>query len=514
MSVKKKRLLTVIGLVVLMAALGVAYYFIPKTEKEADSSEEQSQSEETETIDVETIDKNSVTELSMQTKENTVTLIKENDTWKFKDDKASAVNTELVDTMLNSISPVKALKELSMEGVQLSDYGLDNPELVISVKAADKTYRYSLGIEVPVVGGRYGINGDGTKLYALNTNLYSAFNQTKNALIKMETMPEITSDYITHLKVDNKKGDDFEMKEAAKSERVDSASKWNIVKPYKYPVAVNMNTITTLLDVYTTYSFTGCVGYDLKDDKKYGFDNPTSVITMKYYEVKDGVAATPTPAPESTSSVVQAGSGSETMIPEKDRKYHDLKVLIGKKVNDEYYIKAEGYHGVYTISAESVESYTGPDVYTYMDHCIYTKLATDLKGFDVYTNGKKISVKRSSTGKKEDGVEQNEWTLNGKKVDTKAEEDETKFLTPFSKAYLFELSGYIKDDVKPKSDKEVLKIVYHEKDKDVTVRYLPYDGSNFYRVDKNGEMLFLTDKRAVDDTAKAFEEMLDLINKK
>ena len=76
---------------------------------------------------------------------------------------------------------------------------------------------------------------------------------------------------------------------------------------------------------------------------------------------------------------------------------------------------------------------------------------------------------------------------------------------------MFELSGKITASVKPESDKEVLKIVYHEEKRDVTIRYLPYDGTNFYRVDKNGEMLFLTDKRAVDDTAKAFVDMLDLI---
>lgn len=508
MSVKKKRLLTVIGLVVLMAALGVLYVFVPKGESDTDSTDTTSESETT-TIDVETIDKESVTELSMKTKDETVTLVKTEDSWQFKDDKETAVNTELVDTMLSSISPVKAVKELSLEGVTLSDYGLDNPELVITVKTADKSYTYSLGMEVPVVGGYYGLNSEGTKLYAINTNLYSAFSKTKKELIQMETTPEITSDYITYLKVDNKKGngfgEDFEVKEVAKSERVDSSSKWNIIKPYKYPVAVNTSTFTTLLDVYTTYSFSSCMGYSIEDDKKFGFDNPTATITMKYYSVKSG--AEPTPTPESTT----ATTTSESEIPEKDREYHDLKVIIGKKVNDEYYITLDGYKGIYTISAESVESYLKPDVYTYMDHCIYTKLATDLRGFDAYVGDKKISVTRKSTGEKKDGVAQNEWTLNGKKVDTEAEEDETKFLTPFSKAYLFELSGKIKSSVKPESDKEVLKIVYHEEKRDVTIRYLPYDGTNFYRVDKNGEMLFLTDKRAVDDTAKAFVDMLDLI---
>ncbi len=53
-------------------------------------------------------------------------------------------------------------------------------------------------------------------------------------------------------------------------------------------------------------------------------------------------------------------------------------------------------------------------------------------------------------------------------------------------------------------------IVYHEETRDVTVKYLPYDGTNFYRVDKDGMDYFLVDKRSVDDVVSAFESLLDL----
>ena len=79
------------------------------------------------------------------------------------------------------------------------------------------------------------------------------------------------------------------------------------------------------------------------------------------------------------------------------------------------------------------------------------------------------------------------------------------FLSPYSLAYLLEYSGKADNKVKPKSSKPVLTIVYHENNRDVTVRYLPYDGINFYRVEKNGMDYFLVDKLSVDDIIKKFK---------
>ena len=65
--------------------------------------------------------------------------------------------------------------------------------------------------------------------------------------------------------------------------------------------------------------------------------------------------------------------------------------------------------------------------------------------------------------------------------------------------------------VKPKSNKPVLTIVYHENNRDVTVRYLPYDGINFYRVEKNGMDYFLVDKLSVDAVIEAFKTLPDVV---
>lgn len=50
-------------------------------------------------------------------------------------------------------------------------------------------------------------------------------------------------------------------------------------------------------------------------------------------------------------------------------------------------------------------------------------------------------------------------------------------------------------------------MVFHEESRDVTVKFLPYDGTNFYRVDKDGMDYFLVDKLLVDDVIEKFKSI-------
>ena len=154
---------------------------------------------------------------------------------------------------------------------------------------------------------------------------------------------------------------------------------------------------------------------------------------------------------------------------------------------------------------------------------MYSVLATSIDGYDVTYGNTTLKVTRQAIEEKSDSSptatpdgetgtavenaanknQKNIWTLNGKTID---EKDENDFLTPYSTAYLLEYSEKAEgDNVKPKSNKPVLTIVYHEEKRDVTVKYLPYDGTNFYRVDKNGMDYFLVDKLQVDDIIEKFK---------
>lgn len=506
MSKKKKNLFTLLGLCVLLAVCIVLYFVVPKN-KDKEAGETDTAEESKDTIVVDEIDSATITKVEIRKSgKTTLALVKKDDEWRFSENRDIPLDSESVTALFNCLNPVAATKTLDKEGAKLEEYGLDNPSMTIKLTAAGKEYQYDLGISVPVEGGYYGLASSGDKIYCMKDTLFSTFDINQNTLIKKDELPEIKDDYMTYIHVDNKKGRDFEAKAVGESERVADYSSWNITKPYARPLATSMKDWSTTLGYFNSWTLGELVQYGCEDLSKYGLENPVSVVTVKYFEVKDGYTPAATATPSASDSL--AGNETEAVVPEKYRKYKTIQLFIGNKKNDAYYVCLNGSKNVYTMTGDVVKNMIELDAYTSMDHCVYATLATKIKGFDVTYGNTAMKITRTAAKeeeKKDDANENNNiWHINGKKVP--AEEEDT-FLTPYSAAYLLEFTAKADDSVKPESNKPVLTIVYHENGRDVTVKYLPYDGTNFYRVDKDGMDYFLVDKRSVDDIITKFKKI-------
>ncbi|MCH5252375.1 MAG: DUF4340 domain-containing protein [Lachnospiraceae bacterium] len=498
MSKKKKNLFTLLGLSALLIVCLVLYFVVPKS-KDTDGDETETTAGEEITVDE--IDSSTITGVEIQKEgKTTLSLLKEEEVWHLTEDKSIPLDEESVTGLFDCLNPVKAAKTVEKDDSKLSDYGLDHPVMIINVTAGDTTYQYHLGIAVPVEGGYYGLTDTGDKIYCFNEDLYTTFDISRNVLIQRDELPDIEENYMTYLLVENKNGKDFEAKAADEEERVDQYSDWNITKPYAEPLAASVKDWSTILESFTSLSFGGLVQYKAADLSKYGLKDPASVITVTYYEAKEGYTpkATATPSQSDSSS----GTEKET-IPEKYRDYKTLKLYVGNKKGENYYVCLKGSRNVYTMTEGTVESMTKLDAYASMDHSVYSTMATDIKGYDVTYGNTTLKVTRKDKEKDENGSS-NMWTLNGNEIASEKEED---FLKPYSAAYLLTFTSKAKESVKPKSKTPVLTIVYHENNRDVTVRYLPYDDTNFYRVDKNGMDYFLVDKLSVDDVITKFKEI-------
>lgn len=504
MSKGKKQAFTLIGLCLLMVAAICLYFFVPKGEQEETDENGTTES----TITVVNIDSEKISEVHISGEEE-ITLTKDGESWKMEEIPKAPVDADVVEGMFTAIRPVTALQELDASESSLSEYGLDQPKLTVSIGTSDgKKYELKFGNEVPVSGGNYGLSGDSKKVYAFSDSLYQAFHIERNSLISREEIPEINTQYLTGISV--KKGGKYTFKAEIVSDdkKVDAYTNWVISAPYERPLAgSSTEDWTTLQGTFTSVSFDSLVEYGCKDFRKYGLKNPSYQIQVDYFEVKDGYEIPEaTAAPDSSSSQSTNNTNKANQVPEqyKDKKGYTL--YVGNQAEDgSYYVRLGSSNQVYLLSADTAKSMIDVDAYTYMDRSVYSTLATDIKGYEVTIgkSGKQIQVTHS-TQKGEDGKDKNVWTLNGKKVPEEQEED---FLTPYSKAFLLEFTSEAKDSVKPESDKPVLTMVFHEKDRDVTVKYLPYDGTNFYRVDKDGMDYFLVDKLSVDAVIEAFDGM-------
>lgn len=507
MSKGKKQALTLTGLCLLMVIAIVLYVFLPQGEE----NETEGQESTSETVRVFHVEKDKITAVSISKEgEESISLRKDEAGWKLEDLPEAPVDQEAVENMFQALSPVTATKELTGDGGK-EEYGLEKPQMTVKITTSDgKSQEIYFGDTVPVGGGNYGMTADSDKIYTFTDALYNSLHVVKNSLISKEEIAEINADYLTMISVKNKGKTTFLAEIVSDDKKVDAYTNWVITKPYKKPLAGSLgNDWTTLQGFYTAVTFDSLVEYQCGDKKKYGLDDPLAEIQVGYFDLKDGYEIPEEKEQSDSVSTVGKSSNKANIVPEKyqDRKGYTL--YVGKKDdNGDYYVSLKGSSNIYTLSADKAESMIGADAYTYMDHSVYSTLATDIKGYDITVgrSGKKITVTHDSE-KGEDGKEKNIWTLNGKTVP--ADKEET-FLTPYSKAFLLEFTSVAKDSAKPESKEPVLTAVYHEEGRDVTVRYLPYDGTNFYRVDKDGMDYFLVDKMSVDAVIEAFESLSDL----
>lgn len=512
MSRKRKNQILLCVLFVVLIACLFLYFFLP----EKKGGDEDVLVQKGNEIVLDTISEQSIDTITFEKEGKEVWALKHNKgNWNFSKDFSIPVNEERVSAIVEALNPVKATARL--EETNLKEYGLDEPSMMLTIMAKDgREYQYRIGIKVPKQDmGYYALSNGEKNIICLDEGLVSSVNAEENQMIQMDSLPSIETDYMTYISVDHAKGRDFEAKRVSDKEKVDFYSNWNITKPYKLPLATSAMNWNKTLALFSELSYTELVEYQVGNLKKYGLDHPASTITIQYFEAKAGY----TPMATATPSTVITGdtSGkSSYLIPEKKREYKTLSLCIGKKTKTGYYVCERGSDIVYKMNTDVVENMTKLNVYDCMDHCVYAVLATSIRGYDVTYGDTKLSVTRTPVNQSEktsvqegqavenksDKNQKNIWKLNGKRI---AEEDENDFLTPYSTAYLLEYSSV--SDKKKKSDNPVLTIVYHEEKRDVTVKYLPYDGVNFYQVDKNGMDYFLVDKLLVDDIIQKFKEI-------
>lgn len=505
MSKGKKQVLTLTVLCLLMIGAIVAYILVPQgKDKEEDTTNSDTASIELADIDVSTICHLEVSGEDM----DSLSLDKSGEEWILSKLPKATLDQETVEAMFSPLSPLTAAKKLAADGTNLEEYDLDEPQMTIAIETADgKKYEIKLGETVPVTGGNYGVWGEDGAVYAFEDTLLQAFSVTQNSLIAKEEIGAIEADYLTSISVKNEGKESFRAEIVPDNKKVDAYTNWVITKPYKKPLAGSSTEEWNALEGYfTTVSFEELAEYNCKNMEKYGLDEPVGEVQVHYFEVPEGYEV-----PEATANpdgkVTSNSTNKANIVPKDKQVAKSYRLTFGSTAPDgSYYVRLNDSKNVYTMDAQSVSDMLGADAYTYMDRCVYSTLATDINGYDVEIGNKKIHVTRT-TREEDDGTTKNVWTLNGNKV---SDEQEETFLTPYTKGYLLEFTSEAKDSVKPSSDKPVMKIVFHEETRDVTVTYLPYDGTNFYRVDKDGMDEFLVDKRSVDDMIQAYEALLEL----
>ena len=324
---RKKYLQLIILLAVLL--LIVAAYVI--TSKLAQPDTDDADEDENEYVMLVDLNYTNVTSVSYTRNGETVKILTDSSAYgsygldgdsEFPLDKTKAI------AMTQAVASIKCTRFVEDSRERFADYGLDEPEYVISA-----TYDTNTAITINV--GSYNsftktnyMNVDGTnKVYMISPAILDYFDYSKLELVSHDTKPAIGSDEITRIELSQNDG--------AQLVYTKTDDEWFVGNSGQPADETQIELITRALMGLT---LTDCADYAINENQKlekYGLLSPAVKATVTYkkeYAVTDGA---------SSSSV-------STKVD------HTFTVLIGNadEENEIRYIKLPDSQLVYKISAE------------------------------------------------------------------------------------------------------------------------------------------------------------------
>ncbi|MDF2589898.1 MAG: hypothetical protein K0S41_3739 [Anaerocolumna sp.] len=514
---KKSRELILLLLAVIIVIVAYIVLLNFKDKKSSTRSEEETADA---TKQIVTLDADSIRSIYFKNESGEMTFTKDSEgVWMYSEDEAFPVDQTKVDSMESSLSAITSSRTIE-DATDLDEFGLINPAIQITAAINDGTKTtIAIGDEAPIADGYYATVNDDKNVYIVTKAFYNNFKYNRQEMIAVATIPSITAENVTYLKVENKEKPNFEVS-YDENNAADFAgyTNWTMKQPYETNVPADVTALTTLFGNFSSLSFLACVDYNAADLSQYGLENPTAIIDLTYFEEytkTDDSDSTDTTSDaksdaestDSSNTTDETSTSNETAEAETTKIYKDLGLVIGTTDADgNYYAKLKDSSAVYTISADSVTNITEIDAYNNVYHYINLINLEALNKIDIDMKGTTYTMTMDKTSQKIDDkeTEVTKYNFNGK------EADETTFKELFQTLIGPSTEREIPKEYYDNNQNQtpVMTITYHfnaDTNKDtVTIKYLPYDES-YYVVNTNGVEYFLTDLRNINKIIEAVE---------
>ena len=271
MKKKSVNLITAVGVLVVLsgAYVGVKAYVAKQEAADTESAEE----ENPEIISIASADVKSI-KFVIDKKE--VTFEKDGDSWVKSDETAFPVDQDKIDTLVSSLSSIKA--ERTLENVEdASEYELDQPENTITVTTEDgETTVIQLGMENDSTSQEYiDLNKDSSTVYVVSNSTFSSFEGTLYDFAKSGVFPTVDSSTVSKVSVEGK--------DSSYVVEKDENNFWNITGDGETEKADSAKA-TSLASALSSMAYSSYVNYNCAEDEfsQYGLDKPYAEIIVDY----------------------------------------------------------------------------------------------------------------------------------------------------------------------------------------------------------------------------------------
>ena len=535
MKKKSVNLITAVGVLVVLsgAYVGVKTYVAKQDAEEAEADEEESQ----EIISIASDDVKSV-KFVMDKKE--VTFEKDGDSWVKSDETAFPVDQDKMDTLISSLSSVKA--ERTLEDVEdASEYELEQPENTITVTMEDGSETViRVGMENDSTSQEYiDLDKDSSTVYVVSNSTFQSFEGTLYDFAESGTFPTVDSSTISKVSVDGK--------DSSYSIEKDENNFWNITENVNTEKADSVKA-TSLTSAVSGMAYASFVNYDCSDEElsQYGLDKPYAEITVDYREevekdsadekneAKNG-SEDATEAPENANqdekkaadseedaeeAVDEADTDSEEEV-ETEAVDRELVIQVGDESSDGgRYVRVNDSNEIYTISEDTLDTFLGKTAADFWDLTVSYLSVNNLETLDINYKGDEytVNVSRETSSEEEESCDETDvdnstddsaedasssatvtlsYKLNG------AELDGATFTTFYNKLINLAAQKRLTDKFESNADPEMTVDFTDVDGNKTTVEYYSYD-TNYYAAVTDGKT-YLINKMTVKELFQAFE---------
>lgn len=516
---KKKNTALIAGIIIL--ALLLVFYLVLHNSSKKDSQDTEKTSETAFETTVEDI-----SEAVFKSGENEYKFTKSDDTWKYNGDENFPLDQSAFETIISKFEKIAADRVLEKPD-NISEYGLDNPTVTVSLKDKDgKEQTLQFGDTNSVTSSSYmTVNKDNEKVYMVSSTIVTSLQFDINDLAEKETFPSITD--ITGVTME-RSGQTFSVSKDSSSSTGWIVTGWDGTKK-----DAGSSQVSEFTNPVTSLSWSSFISQNTEDLSQYGLDNPT-IITINYQvtetksadETKADSADTADDTNTTDNKSKDAEAESDTTEDTEEKVTVDKQevLLIGSKTEDDsYYAKLQSQSGVYTISSSTVDNLLNAEVNQFLSTYVSDYIFADLDKVTIEKDGNTYEFTKKTEEKQAESDSGKE-----EKEDTDAEKEETtKVTTYYMNGKEIELSDFSEFyslisgmecqerlDTVPdtKNPPDMTVHFYKENGVDVTVEYYTYD-SNFYLVKDSKENASLVNKMKVKELTEAFYAFLEKQNK-
>lgn len=483
-----KKGITLIAGIAVLVLLILSYVLLRSGNKDETEVSEENEK----TVTIAELKEENMSSLSFGTKDNMISFHQEENTWYYAEDREFPVDQGAMSDLAAKLAEVKAARTID-QPKDMGEYGLEEPaaDIIVKDKEGNETTLH-LGNDNTVVSGCYlYLNDDKSKVYLIDSDVKTSFLCNLYDLAEMETFPPVSGTAITQVTIDTQ-GKQFDIAKDSNSKTGWTVTDWDGTKKPASSTAVS-DTGTKI----SSLSYNSYVNYKEDSMDEYGLTEPTAAITVKYQE-------TTTDSSDNTDST-ESEEDTQTTVEK------ELHLYVGAEDgNGNYYVKTQGIQGVYTISAENLDSIIKEELSSYLDTYVNNVSFADLSKLEVikdqqtYVLTSKSAEKESSSDEKQD---EEESEIELKYYVNEREVDSSEFLAFYSSVSGMDSNSRLESKPETEGEPELtIRFYDNVSGTETSVDYYAYD-SNFYLTIDNEDNYLLVNKMNVKDMIEKFDKL-------